>query len=45
MRLEHRHIPGNGLGLSIAKKSAEAIGAELSIESELGAGTTFTSVF
>ncbi len=43
--LEHRHIPGNGLGLSIAKKSAEAIGAELSIESELGAGTTFTSVF
>lgn len=43
--LEHKHISGNGLGLSIAKKSADAIGAKLSIESELHSGTTFSIIF
>ncbi|MFH6769931.1 HAMP domain-containing sensor histidine kinase [Gaetbulibacter aquiaggeris] len=39
--LEHKHISGNGLGLSIALKSAEAINAIISLESEPNAGTTF----
>ena len=38
--LKHKQISGNGLGLSIARKSANAIGAKLSIESELHKGTT-----
>ncbi|MCB9224946.1 MAG: HAMP domain-containing histidine kinase [Crocinitomicaceae bacterium] len=38
--LEHKEIKGNGLGLSIAKKAAESISAELNIHSELGKGTT-----
>lgn len=43
--LEHKHILGNGLGLSIVKKSAEAIGAQIKIESELKKGTSCTIVF
>jgi len=43
--LEHKHISGNGLGLSIVKKSAEAIGAQITIESELKKGTSCTIVF
>lgn len=43
--LNHRSIPGNGLGLSIAKKAADAINAEIHVESEFGAGTTFTIEF
>lgn len=41
----HKDIPGNGLGLSIAKKSANAIGAKLTIESELDNGTTLNILF
>jgi signal transduction histidine kinase len=33
---------GVGLGLSIAKQSADLIGAKLSVESQQGKGTTFT---
>lgn len=43
--LNHKTISGNGLGLSIAKKAADAINAEIHIESELGKGTTFTITF
>jgi signal transduction histidine kinase len=43
--LNHKNIPGNGLGLSIAKKAADAIHAEIHAESEFGVGTTFTIQF
>jgi signal transduction histidine kinase len=43
--LNHREIFGNGLGLSIAKKAADAINAKLFVESELGIGTTVTIAF
>lgn len=43
--LHHKNIPGNGLGLSIAKKAADAINAEIHVESEFGVGTTFTILF
>jgi signal transduction histidine kinase len=43
--LDHKEIFGNGLGLSIAKKAADAINAKLVVESELGVGTKFTIVF
>ncbi len=43
--LEHKDIPGNGLGLSIVKKSAEAIGAEIEVKSVPGKGSTFSVLF
>lgn len=43
--LNHKEIFGNGLGLSIAKKAADAINAELILESEFGIGTTVTIIF
>lgn len=43
--LSHKHITGNGLGLSIAKKCADAIGAELEIASTFGQGTSVTVLF
>ena len=43
--LNHKNISGNGLGLSIAKKAADAIDASIFVESELGSGTTFTLQF
>lgn len=43
--LNHKDIFGNGLGLSIAKKAADAINAKLLLESELGFGTNVTIIF
>uniref|UniRef100_UPI00404AC429 sensor histidine kinase n=1 Tax=Gelidibacter sp. TaxID=2018083 RepID=UPI00404AC429 len=43
--LGHKHISGNGLGLSIAKKAADAIGAKFLIKSELNRGTSVTITF
>lgn len=43
--LNHKNIPGNGLGLSIAKKAADAINAKIEVESEFGVGTAFIIVF
>lgn len=43
--LNHKHIAGNGLGLSIVKKCADAIKASVSIDSVLGVGTTVSIQF
>ncbi|UBZ06744.1 HAMP domain-containing histidine kinase [Salegentibacter mishustinae] len=43
--LSHKKITGNGLGLAIAKKCADAIGAEIEIKSTFGRGTTVTIIF
>ena len=43
--LNHKNISGNGLGLSIAKKAADAINAEILIESEFEVGSIFTISF
>jgi signal transduction histidine kinase len=43
--LNHKQISGSGLGLSIAKKCADAIQADLRIESTFGQGTTVTITF
>jgi len=37
-----RDRPGTGLGLSIVNRIAEASGGTLSLQSRLGAGSTFT---
>jgi two-component system, OmpR family, heavy metal sensor histidine kinase CusS len=43
--LNHKQIAGNGLGLSIVKKCADAINTNINIESVLGKGTTVTITF
>ncbi|GAA4280939.1 sensor histidine kinase [Gaetbulibacter aestuarii] len=43
--LNHKSITGNGLGLSIAQKSAESINAEIEVKSELGKGSIFIVYF
>jgi two-component system, OmpR family, phosphate regulon sensor histidine kinase PhoR len=43
-RSRAREAGGTGLGLSIVKQIIEAHGGVISVESELGAGATFTSV-
>lgn len=41
-RLDHSAIEGAGLGLSISARVANLLGGELTLESEEGAGSTFT---
>jgi signal transduction histidine kinase len=41
-RVNAAQIHGTGLGLSLAKKIAEAMGGRLSVISDLGVGSTFT---
>ncbi len=41
----NRHFEGSGLGLTIAKKFTEKMGGSISLESEVGKGSTFTVVF
>jgi two-component system, OmpR family, sensor kinase len=43
-RGSNRLYPGSGLGLAIVKAIAEAHGGRVELESELGAGSTFTIV-
>jgi len=41
----NRYFEGSGLGLTIAKKFTEKMGGTLSLESEIGKGSTFIVVF
>lgn len=43
--LQHKHIEGSGLGLSIVAKASALLGIELTVASELGQGSTFTLLF
>jgi len=43
--MEHKQISGNGLGLSIVKKCADAIEAKINISSVLGKGTSVSITF
>lgn len=43
--LDHKSISGNGLGLAIVKKCAEAIQADIKIDSSLGEGTVVNIIF
>jgi signal transduction histidine kinase len=43
--LSHKHIAGVGLGLSIAKKAADAAEAQIEVISKLGKGTEFIITF
>jgi PAS domain S-box-containing protein len=40
-----RNFEGLGLGLTISKKAANVMGGDITVESELGAGSTFTVKF
>jgi PAS domain S-box-containing protein len=38
----HHHVEGKGMGLFMVKTQAEALGGKISVDSEVGKGTTFT---
>lgn len=43
-KARERSLGGNGLGLSLAKKIVDLHGGKISVESTVGAGTTFTLI-
>ncbi len=40
--IEHKHVPGFGLGLALVRDLAQALGARVEIASTVGVGSTFT---
>jgi signal transduction histidine kinase len=42
--LEHKHVPGLGLGLALVKEMTAALAGRLELASALGSGSTFTLV-
>ncbi len=38
----HNHVPGSGVGLYMVKKMVENAGGSITVQSQLGAGSTFT---
>jgi signal transduction histidine kinase len=38
---KHKHLPGVGLGLSLARQIVDSLGGHISVRSELGKGSTF----
>lgn len=43
-RLSHKHIPGIGLGLTLARRAAAVLGATIEVDTRPGSGTTFILV-